>query len=67
MKASDMMAVAGFIAALGFFGYAFLRAVDTPDVIFSYSTGECRRVDLPDGSRGDCARLPERYNHIWGE
>ena len=41
--------------------------LDTPDVIFSYSTGECRRVDMPDGTHGDCSHLPERYNHVWGK
>lgn len=68
MRAADIFlgTLAGFML-FGLIAFAFLTYTDTPDVIFSYSTGECRRVDLPDGSHGDCAHLPERYNHVWGK
>ena len=47
--------------------YAFIQATNTPDVIFSYSTKKCVRVDYPDGTHGDCSKLPKKFNHIWGQ
>ena len=67
MKSSDVFIVVCFCAAVGFFGWALLRALDRPEVIMSYSTGECRRVDLADGTHGDCSKLPERYDIVWGK
>lgn len=58
------------VAALGFpavIVWMFIQATDTPDVIFSYSSKQCVRVDYPDGSHGDCSKLPKKFNHIWGE
>lgn len=63
----DTLLVAGFFVALGFFGWALLRALDRPEVVVSHSTGECRQVNYMDGTHGDCARLPEEYDVVWGE
>ena len=58
------VAVLGFPAVIV---WMFIVATDTPDVIFSYSSKQCVRVDYPDGSHGDCSKLPRKFNHIWGE
>ena len=58
------VAVLGFPAVIV---WMFIVATDTPDVIFSYSSKQCVRVDYPDGTHGDCSKLPEKFNHIWGE
>lgn len=57
------VAVLGFPAVIV---WMFIQATDTPDVIFSYSSKECVRVDYPDGTHGDCSKLPPKFNHIWG-
>lgn len=36
-----------------------------PEVHVSYSTQECVRVLLADGTEGDCADLPDKYHHVW--
>jgi hypothetical protein len=58
------VAVLGFPAVIV---WMFIQATDTPDVIFSYSSKQCVRVDYPDGTHGDCSKLPRKFNHIWGE
>ena len=58
------VAVLGFPAVIV---WMFIQATDTPDVIFSYSSKECVRVDYPDGTHGDCNRLPPKFNHVWGQ
>ena len=58
------VAVLGFPAVIV---WMFIQATDTPDVIFSYSSKECVRVDYPDGSHGDCSKLPKKFNFIWGK
>ena len=58
------VAVLGFPAVVV---WMFIQATDTPDVIFSYSSKECVRVDYPDGTHGDCGKLPKKFNFIWGE
>jgi hypothetical protein len=58
------VAVLGFPAVVV---WMFIQATDTPDVIFSYSSKECVRVDYPDGTHGDCSKLPKKFNFIWGE
>lgn len=58
------VAVMGFPAVIV---WMFIQATDTPDVIFSYSSKQCVRVDYPDGTHGDCSKLPRKFNHIWGE
>lgn len=45
---------------------AVWQASGQPDVIFSYSTKQCVKVEYADGSLGDCSKLPEKYNHVWG-
>lgn len=57
------VAVLGFPAVIV---WMFVQATDTPDVIFSYSSKQCVRVDYPDGTHGDCSKLPKRFNFIWG-
>ena len=58
------VAVLGFPAVIV---WAFIQATDTPDVIFSYSSKQCVRVDYPDGTHGDCSKLPKKFNFIWGK
>lgn len=58
------VAVLGFPAVIV---WMFIQATDTPDVIFSYSSKQCVRVDYPDGTHGDCSKLPKRFNFIWGK
>lgn len=57
------VAVLGFPAVIV---WMFIQATDTPDVIFSYSSKKCVRVDYPDGTHGDCSKLPKKFNFIWG-
>lgn len=45
----------------------FADAMNTPEVIFSWSTKKCVRVQFMDGSVGSCDHLPEKYDHIWGK
>lgn len=47
------------------FAIAIIYKTDLPDVYFSYSTGKCVRVELPDGKPGSCDKLPEKYNHYF--
>lgn len=54
-----------FFAAVMY--WMIVQVTDVPDVIFSYSSKECVRVDYPDGTHGDCSRLPKRFNHVWGQ
>lgn len=57
------VAVLGFPAVIV---WMFIQATDTPDVVFSYSSKQCVRVDYPDGTHGDCSKLPKKFNFIWG-
>ena len=57
------VAVLGFPAVVV---WMFIQATDTPDVIFSYSSKQCVRVDYPDGTHGDCSKLPKKFNFVWG-
>lgn len=57
------VAVLGFPAVIV---WMFIQATDTPDVIFSYSSKQCVRVDYPDGTHGDCSKLPRKFNFVWG-
>ena len=61
-----LLAAAGFIALLlGGTLWAFWDATGLPTVYRSYLTRECVRVELIDGSPGDCSDLPDRYHHVW--
>lgn len=48
-------------------GFQIYTALNTPDVIFSWETKKCVKVEMPDGTDGDCNNLPEKYNMIWGK
>lgn len=39
--------------------------LNLPVVHESYSSKDCVRVLLADGSEGDCDDLPEKYHHVW--
>ena len=56
-----------FFAIIALMVYAFMQFTGTPDVIFSWETKQCVKVINADGSAGDCAHLPEKYTHIWGQ
>lgn len=45
----------------------FFVITGTPDVVFSYETGKCVKVEYADGSLGDCDHLPGHFNHVWGK
>lgn len=65
LKITGMVAFMGIGMAMPFI-MIVAHSTSTPDVIFSYSTKQCVRVEMPDGTRGNCANLPKKYNHIWG-
>ncbi len=44
---------------------ALCRALDTPEVEFSWSTKQCMRVVYMNGRITDCSVLPDRYDHVW--
>lgn len=59
-------AMIGIIA--GFMCYAFLTAIELPDVWFSYSTGDCVKVlNYAQGDTYSCENLPKRFYHVWVE
>lgn len=62
-----ILTVFALVATPAVLVWAFVKATDLPDVVFSYSTKECVRVEYPDGKRGDCGHLPAKFNFIWGE
>lgn len=64
----SLIAPLGFIALLvGGVAWAFWDATSMPTVYQSYTTQECVRVELMDGTQGDCSDLPKRYHHVWVE
>lgn len=44
---------------------ALCKALNTPEVEFSYSTKQCVRVVYMNGRITDCSVLPDRYDHVW--
>lgn len=44
---------------------ALCRALDTPEVEFSWETKKCVRVVYMNGRITDCSVLPDRYDHVW--
>jgi len=55
-------------AMCGFGTYAFLTAMELPDVWFSYSTGDCVQVlNYAQGDEYSCENLPKRFYHVWVE
>lgn len=54
-----------FLLVWGTVIYLILRALDTPEVEFSWSSKECKRVVYMNGTTTDCEVLPERYDVVW--
>lgn len=44
---------------------ALFRALDTPEVEFSWETKQCVRVVYMDGTITDCSVLPKKYDKVW--
>lgn len=44
---------------------ALCRALDTPEVEFSWETKQCVRVVYMDGRITDCSVLPKKYDRVW--
>ena len=45
--------------------YLILRALDTPEVEYSWSTKQCVRVVYMDGKTTNCDVLPDRFDKVW--
>lgn len=56
-----------FLLIWGIVIYLILRALNTPEVEFSWSTKECKRVVYMDGKITNCDVLPNRYDIVWGK
>lgn len=56
-----------FLLIWGIVIYLILRALDTPEVEFSWSTKQCVRVVYMDGKTTNCDILPDRYDIVWGK
>ena len=56
-----------FLLIWGIVIYLILRALDTPEVEFSWSTKECKKVVYMDGTITNCDVLPDRYDIVWGK
>ena len=56
-----------FLLIWGIVIYLILRALDTPEVEFSWSTKQCVRVVYMDGKITNCDTLPNRYDIVWGK
>jgi hypothetical protein len=67
MKLEDLIFIIVGMIAVPFCILAFVNYMNTPDVVYSYSTKKCIKVVYPDGKETSCEHLPERYNHIWGK
>lgn len=50
---------------LAYCSWAVVRFIDLPVVEHSYTTKECVRVVLPNGSEGKCQELPSKYRMAW--
>ena len=44
---------------------ALCKALNTPEVEFSWETKKCVRVVYMDGTITDCSKLPEKYDRVW--
>ena len=44
---------------------ALCKALNTPEVEFSWETKQCVRVVYMDGTITDCSKLPEKYDRVW--
>ena len=56
-----------FLLIWGIVIYLILRALDTPEVEFSWSTKQCVKVVYMDGKTTNCDVLPDRYDIVWGK
>ena len=45
--------------------YLILRALDTPEVEYSWSTKQCVRVVYMNGKTTNCDVLPDRFDKVW--
>lgn len=45
--------------------YLILRALDMPEVEYSWSTKQCVRVVYMDGKTTNCDVLPDRFDKVW--
>ena len=70
----SLLDLGSLIAPLGFallllagVAWAFWDVTGLPTVYQSHTTQECVRVELMDGTPGDCSNLPDRYHHVWVE
>lgn len=45
--------------------WMMVRYFDLPVAEYSYTTKECVRVVLPNGSEGSCQVLPSKYRSAW--
>jgi len=50
---------------LAYCSWAVARYIDLPVVEQSYTTKECVRVVMPNGSEGTCQALPSKYRLAW--
>ena len=44
---------------------ALCKAMNTPEVEFSWETKKCVRVVYMNGTITDCSKLPEKYDRVW--
>lgn len=43
-----------------------ISALEMPDVLISYSTGECVKVmNYVETDRFSCENMPTKFNHVW--
>ena len=45
--------------------YLILRALDTPEVEYSWSTKQCVRIVYMNGKTTNCDVLPDRFDKVW--
>lgn len=44
---------------------ALCKALNTPEVEFSWETKKCVRVVYMNGTITDCSKLPKKYDRVW--
>lgn len=67
MKLEDFLFLIVGMLAVPFLILALVNYMNTPTVIYSYSTKQCVKVVYPDGTETSCKHLPEKYERIWGK
>lgn len=53
------------LTVLTLFTVALCKALNTPEVEFSWETKKCVRVVYMNGTITDCSKLPEKYDRVW--